>query len=234
MSCSPRRMEAMRSTRASGPEPRIPVTGRMTIPSATRVVVSAFGVLVALAGVEHGVGEILQGPVGREGLVIESWPDSEAVEILGGEPAMTVLPNLLVTGMLALIVALALGIWSAGFVNRRHGALVLVLLSVLLLLVGGGVGPPLIGMIVGIAATRIGIVPRRRPRAVLRALGRVWPWLLGAAVLGYLCLAPGTILLSRFLGVENQGLVAGLTAFSFAGLFLALTAARARDRVRVG
>jgi hypothetical protein len=40
--------------------------------SAMRIVVPTFGVLVALVGTEHGVGEILQGSVRPEGVVIES------------------------------------------------------------------------------------------------------------------------------------------------------------------
>jgi hypothetical protein len=202
--------------------------------SATRIVVSTFGVLVALAGIEHGVGEILQGSVRPEAVIIESWADSEAFEILSGEPAMTIIPNLLITGILAIIVALAVGTWSVGFAARRHGGLVLILLSVLLLLVGGGFGPALIGIIIGVGATRIGIVGHRWPGGVSRGLRRAWGWLLAAGVLGYLSLVPGTIVLDQLLGVDNPGLVFGLTAFSFAGLILALAAARAQDRVRTG
>ncbi|MFC3893874.1 hypothetical protein ACFOWZ_20550 [Lentzea rhizosphaerae] len=200
--------------------------------NAMRTVVSTFGVLVGLAGIEHGVGEVLQGPVGPAGPVIQSWPDSKAFAILGGEPALTVIPNLLVTGIAAIVVAVAVLTWSVWFVDRRHGGLVLILLSVLLLLTGGGFGPPLIGIIIGIGAARIGTAPRRRPGRVAHAVGRVWPWVLGAAVLGYLSLVPGTILLRQFLGVENSWLVAALTVFSFAGLVLALAAAHADDHAR--
>jgi hypothetical protein len=200
--------------------------------AATRIVVSTFGVLVALAGIEHGVGEILQGSVRPAGLAFESWADSEAFEILGGEPAMTIIPNLLVTGILAVLVAVAVGIWSVGFVDRRRGGLVLILLSVLLLLVGGGFGPPLIGIVIGIAATRIGAISGGRPGPVSRALGRVWAWILGIGVLGYLSLVPGTIVLKEVWGVDNAGLVVGFTAVAFTGLILALVAARARDRER--
>jgi hypothetical protein len=202
--------------------------------SATRIAVSTFGVLVALAGIEHGVGEILQGSVRPEGLAFESWADSEAFEILSGEPAMTIIPNLLVTGILAVIVAVAVGIWSVRFVDQRRGGVVLILWSVLLLLVGGGFGPPLIGIIIGIGATRIGAVPGRRPGRVSRALGRVWGWILGVGVLGYLSLVPGTIILSEFWGVDNAGLVLAFTALTFAALILALVAVRAQDRVRMG
>jgi len=211
---------------------REPATNRDK--KATRTVVSTFGLLAGLAGIEHGVGEVLQGSVRPDGPVIESWPDSKAFEILGGEPALTVIPNLLVTGMIAVIVAVVVAVWSVRFVERRHGGLVLILLCVLLLLVGGGFGPPLIGVIVGFGATRIGAAPGRRPGRVSQAVGRVWLWVLGAAVLGYLSLLPGTVLLGQLLGTGNPGLVYALSAFSFAGLILALGAARAADHVRPG
>jgi hypothetical protein len=208
------------------------VKPNMDAHSATRIVVSTFGALVAFAGIEHGVGEILQGPVAPDGLAIESWPDAKAFEILAGEPAMTVIPNLLVTGVLAVIVALTFGIWSVMFVERRYGALVLIALSVLLLLVGGGFAPPLMGIILGIAATRIGAVSRRQPGGVARAMGRFWPWALGVGVFGYLGLVPGLVVLSWLFGVSDPNLVLVLAAVSYAALLLAPIAARAHDSVQ--
>ena len=202
--------------------------------SATRVVVSVFGAVVAFAGLEHGIGEILQGPVAPGGLAIESWPNAKAFEILAGEPAMTVIPNLLVTGVLAVVVALAVGAWSVAFVERRHGGLVLIGLSVLLLLVGGGFAPPLIGIILGVAATRIGDVSRRAPGRVARALAPLWPWILGAGVLGYLGLVPGVPVLGWLFGVSDSNLVLGLTLVAFASLLVAPVAARAHDRLQLG
>jgi len=58
------------------------------------------------------------------------------------------------------------------------------------------------------------------------------PWALGAAVLEYPSLFPGTVLLSGLLGVADEGMVYELSAFSFAALILAVAAARAQDRVR--
>lgn len=200
--------------------------------SATRIVVSTFGALVAFVGIEHGVGEILQGPVAPGGLAIESWPDVKAFEILAGEPAMTVIPNLLVTGVLAVIVALALGIWSVLFIERPHGGPVLIALSVLLLLVGGGFAPPLMGIVLGVAATRIGAVSHRSPGRLARAIGRVWPWVLGAGVLGYLGLVPGLVMASWLFVVSDSNLVLALTTVSFAALLLAPVAARAHDRAQ--
>ncbi len=197
---------------------------------ATRVVVAVLGALVGLAGVEHGVGEMLQGPVRPEGLLIMSWPDAAALEILAGEPALTVVPNLLATGVLAVAVGLTVVVWSIWFAARSCGGLVLIGLSGLLLLVGGGLAPPLMGFVVGAVATRMTAVPRRRPGRLGRMIGPVWRWFLVGAVLGYLGLMPGMVLASIW-GVASEALVIGLAAFAFANFCLALAAARAHDRL---
>ena len=127
----------------------------MKIKSATKVVISVFSIVLGLAGIEHGIGEVLQGNIAPGGIVVKSWGESTLFSILAGEPAMTVIPNLLITGALAIIVSLSIMVWAVAFVQRKNGGLVLIFLSILLLLVGGGFGPPLIGIIVGTAGTRI-------------------------------------------------------------------------------
>lgn len=216
------------ATATTRPAARVaePGSGR----GATRVVVAVLGTLVGLAGVEHGVGEMLQGPVRPEGLLIMSWPDAPALKILSGEPALTVVPNLLVTGVLAVAVGLAVAVWSIWFAARSYGGLVLIGLSGLLLLVGGGLAPPLMGFIVGAVATRMTAVPRRPPGRFGRMIGPAWPWFLAAAVLGYLGLMPGMVL-AGFWGVASEALVIGLAAFAFTNFALALAAARAHDRL---
>jgi hypothetical protein len=186
---------------------------------------------VGLAGVEHGVGEFLQGSVAPDELFIMSWPDAAAMDILSGEPAMTLIPNLLVTGVLAVAVGLTVTAWSIWFAHRRHGGLMLIGLSVLLLLVGGGIAPPIMGLVVGAVAARIGTTPRRQVGRTGRALAAAWPWFLAGAVLGYLGLVPGMPLAS-LIGVTSEGMVIGLATFAFANLALALTAARAHDRMQ--
>jgi hypothetical protein len=197
---------------------------------ATRVVSATIGVLAAVAGVEHGVGEILQGPGAPAGLVIQSWPDTPAFEILGGEPAMTVLPDVLVSGIVTVVVATALGAWSIWGTRRPRGGLVMIAMSLVLLLVGGGFGPPLLGTIAGIGATRIGVVPSRPPGRLLRALAPLWRFFLIACVLGFLALVPGVPLLFELAGVESEALVFALIGLAFGSLVLALPAARGFDR----
>ncbi len=171
----------------------------MKVESATKVVVSTFGVLLGIAGIEHGVGEILQGNIAPGGIVIKSWGESKLFSILAGEPAMTIIPNLLITGVLAIIVSLSIMVWAVAFVQRKNGGLVLILLSILLLLFGGGFGPPLIGIIVGAAGTRINTpLPWWRKRLSVntrRFLSKLWPWCLIASLLSYFYLFPVSIIL---------------------------------------
>lgn len=66
---------------------------------------------------------------------------------------MTLVPNLLASGLLTILVSLGLILWSVLFPHRRGSGPVLLGLSVLLLLVGGGFGPPLLGSILAAFAT---------------------------------------------------------------------------------
>lgn len=197
---------------------------------ATAVTVAVLGTIVGLAGAEHGVGEILQGWTTPDGIVIRSWPDSGAFEIVDGEPALTLIPNLLVAGIVTVAVSIAVIAWSARWMHRDGNGWTLLGLSALLLVVGGGFGPPLMGFVIGTAAVKASQPAPQRQRSWDRLLARVWPLLLAAATLGYLSLVPGTVLLSHFVGVENPGLVFGLAGFSFSALVLTLIAARAADR----
>lgn len=202
--------------------------------SATSITVSAFGVVAGLAGIEHGIGEVLQGNTAPAGIVIQSWPESELFAILHGEPAMTILPNLLITGLLAILFSLLFMVWSTVFIERKHGGLVLILLSIILLLVGGGFGPPLLGIMLGLTATRIH-TPLDGWRTHLssgtrRRLGKWWPGFLGAGLVAWLLLMPVTMLLDHFFVIENPGLLVGGFFFSAMGLLLlTIVTALARD-----
>jgi hypothetical protein len=115
-------------------------------------VASLLGVIAGITGGSHGLGEILQGNVAPNGIVIEAWP---ALTLLVGEPAMTLIPNFFVTGILATILGILVTIVAAVYIHRKNGGLVLILLSIMMLAVGGGIIPPVIGIIAGIIGTRI-------------------------------------------------------------------------------
>ena len=146
---------------------------------ATRIVAASLGIAAGIAGLEHGYFEILQGSVRPEGLMIVSiGPPCVPEEIWNAcEPAMTILPNFLITGILSVILSLLVLVWSAAFVQRKHGGTVLMLLSLALLLFGGGIFPPVIGIAGGAAGTQINKpLPQRSPGRALRLAAKLWPW----------------------------------------------------------
>jgi hypothetical protein len=60
--------------------------------SATRAVASTLGVLVGLAGIEHGFFELLQGNVTPSGIIIDAIGPSQRFWEYGTERALTVIP----------------------------------------------------------------------------------------------------------------------------------------------
>lgn len=163
--------------------------------TATKLVSTWLGVVAGIAGLEHGWFEFLQGNTRPPSLAFPSWgPPCVPEEIWHAcEPAMSILPNFLITGILAMLLSLALIIWAGWFVQRKHGGWVQMAISVLLLLFGGGFFPPLIGLIGGAAATQINRPLRGQPGAITRFAARLWPWplvllvgwLLAQFVVGY-------------------------------------------------
>ena len=201
--------------------------GKKTLPkiSAARIVASTFGVLAGLGGVTHGIGETLQGNIAPNGIMINSWTEGPIATNMGGEPAMTIVPNLLVTGVLSILISLTVLVWAAAFVNRKNGGLVLILFSIIMLLVGGGFAPPIIGIIAGVAGLGIK-APRaswyqRLPASIRRFLAGLWPWVFGVCVINGVFLVIGSVILVFFFGMNNPELF--VNSFLFAVLSLLLT-----------
>jgi hypothetical protein len=201
--------------------------------NATRVFASTFGAMMALAGIEHGIGEIFQGNVAPNGIMILSWPESEFFHYLGGEPAMTVIPNLLITGILAVLVPLAMFVWIVFFVHRKNSGLIVILLPIAMLLVGGGIFPPILLIIIGIVATRIRsplnwwtihLSPAsRRFHAIL------WPWFFTACIIAWLSALLGPGLLGYFFGVNNPALIMMILFFALGFLLMTVFTGFAYD-----
>jgi hypothetical protein len=152
--------------------------------SAARVVATGFGIGAGLLGLEHGFFEMQQGNIAPSGLVISAIgpPCQPATAWHACEPALTLIPNFLVTGVLAMVVAMVVLVWAAAFVQRRHGGTVLLLLTVVLFLVGGGFFTLWYGVLAGIAATQIDAPLAwwrvHLPAGLSQGLARSWPWFL--------------------------------------------------------
>ncbi|MBN1122666.1 MAG: hypothetical protein JXJ17_16430 [Anaerolineae bacterium] len=138
-----------------------------------------FGIFAGGASIEHGIFEILQGPTRPEGIMIASMGPPCDPELVWNacEPAMTIIPSFLISGILSVAVGLMVLIWSLAFLNRKHGGWVLLGLSITMLLVGGGIFPPLIGIVGGVVGTGIDrqLKPPGRAAGFFAAL---WPWTL--------------------------------------------------------
>ncbi len=147
---------------------------------ATKTVASTFGVLVGLAGIEHGLLEMLQGDVTPNDIMIDAIGPEQKFWEYASEPALTIIPNFLVTGILAAIFGLLFTIWAYAFIDKKYGARILLLLSIILWLVGGGFAPILMSILAFAAATRIN-KPLKWWRSLLSGnlrsfLAKLWPW----------------------------------------------------------
>jgi hypothetical protein len=163
---------------------------------ATKTVAACLGVLAGLAGLEHGYFEILQGNHTPAGLMFVSWGSDvcDPAKIWHAcEPAMSLLPNFLITGIVTVVLSLIIIVCSAAFVQRKHGGMVLLLLSIVQLLLGGGFFPPLIGILGAVAGIQINRPLAGKASGPTEIAARLWPWtlvvliawLLGEFLLGH-------------------------------------------------
>ena len=158
---------------------------------ATRIIVSTIGVILGLAGLDHGFFEILQGNIPTNGLIIQAIGEANRMWLHGTEEAFTILPNFLLTGILAVIVSLAIIVWSVGFIHTKHGATVFGLLFVLLFLVGGGIAAQImIAPVTWLVATRIHkpLTWWRKvlPKGLLPVLTKLWLFALTIGTFSFL------------------------------------------------
>jgi hypothetical protein len=158
--------------------------------SAIRAVASTFGVLVGLAGIQHGIFEILQGNVKPDGLLIDAIGPAQRFWEYSSETALTIIPNMLLSGILAVIFGLTVTIWAVYYVDKKYGARVLMLLSIILWLVGGGFAPVLMAVFAFLAASRIDRPLNwwrtNLPDFLRGFLAKLWPWSIIIYVLSFL------------------------------------------------
>jgi hypothetical protein len=153
-----------------------------------RVVAAALGACVGLSGIDHGIFEVFQGNVRTPGMFIPSIGPAQQMWEHGTEDALTLVPNYLVTGILAVVLGALTLVWSLGFLARPRSDTVLLVLGLLTFAVGGGVGM-LVFLLFGWAvARRIGQPARHRiwvPDGLRTAASRLRAGLVGLGVTLY-------------------------------------------------
>jgi hypothetical protein len=152
-----------------------------------RALAPFLGVIAGIESSIHGVGEMRQGAVRPSGFLFDSWIDGPIAKQMQGEPALTLIPHLFATGLVVVVLAAVLVTWSLTPLPPRRRGIGQVLVAVALLLVGGGIAPPVIGALGGVSALLLshpGDTKRNaRLRIFVRALGRVWRPLFWATAL---------------------------------------------------
>ena len=150
-----------------------------TLNKATRANVAVLGVIFGLSGMSHGFFEALQGNTPTGGMFITAIGEAHRMWPHGSEPAFTLIPNFLISGIAAMVVGLFIILWSLGFIHRRNGATILLLLFILLLLVGGGIAQILFFPWIWLVATRINKPlawwRKTLPGGMQEMLGKLWP-----------------------------------------------------------
>jgi hypothetical protein len=155
--------------------------------SPTRMIATTVGVFFGLfSSINHGIFEILQGNRLTSGLLINAigeaqrfWPD-------GTEPAFTLIPNYMITGIAAVLVGVAIIIWSIWYLPTKHGRRVYLGLFILSFLVGGGIGQAFFFIPAWAFATRMGKPlywwRKTLPHRSLPLIARLWKSALFLAV----------------------------------------------------
>ena len=155
--------------------------------NATRVIVATLGVIFGISGMSHGFFETLQGNTQTGGMLISAVGEAHRMWPHGNEYAFTLIPNFLITGILAMIVGFSIIIWSVGFVHKKNGPFIYLLLFILLFLVGGGIGQIIFFTLAWAVSTRINkpLIWWRKvlPESVRRVLAKLWLWSLIASAL---------------------------------------------------
>lgn len=171
---------------------------------ATRINVAVLGVIFGLSGINHGFFETLQGNTPTGGLFISAIGEAQKMWLHGDEPAFTLIPNFLLTGIAAMLIGLAIIAWSCGYVHKKNGPIILLLLFILLLLAGGGVAQVLFFPWIYLVARQINS-PLAFWDKVFRGRsalpGKLWPWFLGM----------GTLLLLIVFAIGTTGYFPGVS-----------------------
>jgi len=175
--------------------------------AATRFIASTLGVLVGIGSIDHGLLECLQGSRPTPGLIVNALGAGYRWTVWkqGGEGAFTLIPNFLITGIVATLLGLLIIVWSVRFMHSPYGPAVFLLLGISSFLTGGGVAQIVLFTLTWAVAARIGASLAfwrwLIPLSVRKVVGRVWPWTLVAS----------TVLFAVALEIATFGYVPGVS-----------------------
>jgi hypothetical protein len=191
----------------------------------TRITASTLGVFFGLfSGINHGIFEILQGNKPTSGLVINAIGEMQRFWPEGTEPAFTLIPNYRITGVVSILVGIAIIVWSIWFLPGKHGRTVYLGLFILSFLVGGGMGQAFFFIPAWAFATRmekpLNGWRKILPRKSWPVLSRLWIVLLIAAI-GIMLIGLEMAIFGYFPGVTDLEKLMNINmTFVFSSAFL--------------
>jgi len=131
----------------------------------TKVLVITFSMLAIVGGVFHGIFEVMQG-------------NNSTEDILARIGAYTIIPNYIITGIATIFLSLLILVWTIGFVAKKYGPIVFLLLSILFFFVGGGIATSFGLLITWLIATRINkpltLWQKILPAKLRKHLSKMW------------------------------------------------------------
>ena len=175
--------------------------------SATRIIATTIGVFFGLfSSINHGFFEILQGNKPTNGFLINAIGEAHRFWPEGTEPAFTLIPNFMLTGIAAILIGLAIIVWSIWYLPTKHGRTVFLGLFILSFLVGGGIGQAFFFIPAWAFATRMGKPLTWWGKALPR---KIWPFL---SKLWIILLVLATVVMLIGLEMAIFGYFPGITA----------------------
>jgi len=200
----------------------------------TKLSVATFGSILGIAGIEHGIGEILQGNFVPGNVFIKSWPNDNLYDILAGEPAFTILSGIpiYITGIIAILVSTLIIILSMFFLEKKYSRFIFPVLIISLFLFGGGMaGPVLMGMLLSWATFRINpefkIFKKKKP--ILGLLKPIWKFVYPISIISWFSLWPGLVLLGAIGIIPDASIVYVLSFISLITFIFTVFSASAFD-----
>jgi hypothetical protein len=189
----------------------------MSINSPLKLTVSTFSTLFGISGLEHGMFELLQGNVAPGGLLISAIGPAQRFWLRGTETALTVIPNMAVTGCVAMLFSAAVILWSLFGLEKRHAWLPLLFLSIAQFLTGGGFAQIFLSVAISIVACRLNTPlswwKKHISEITRKTVGAPWMVLNVAFIVLFLC----SILIAIFgfpFGSTRPGLIYKLLMIS--------------------
>jgi hypothetical protein len=162
-----------------------------------RLMASVFGALAGISNIQFGIIELLKGNVKPDNFMFISY----------NQPALSIIPNYFITGILGVVFGLLFVIWSIFFVQIKRGGLIMNIIAVIQMLFGASMIRIPQEIIFGLIGTRINKPlkwwDKVLPSKSLNILSKLWPWSFILYIICYIVhLATGEI--ESLFGGNNQ------------------------------